>query len=78
MNFVETMALYRAFSVGRFRCSRLKSKVSIVTAYPSEGYHLTIKKDPAKAWCLGCIRYFGASRGLLVAEDENYLTISSP
>ena len=72
------MALYRAFSVGRFSCSRLSPRVSVVTQFPSDGYSLVVRKDSAKACCLGCVKYFGLNQGLRVTENEHYLTISSP
>jgi hypothetical protein len=77
LNFVEVMALYRAFSVGRFKCSGATPKV-IPATYLSDGYALTIKKNLTKERCFSCIEYFFSSKGLRVTQNENYLTIQSP
>ena len=70
------MALYRAFSVGRFRCSSASLVVSRA-AFPSEGYVLVVRKDSAKKFCLNCIKDFAAKRALEATESEKYLTIYS-
>jgi len=70
------MALYRAFSYGRFRCSGAMPKVSVVD-YQREGYALVIRKGTAKKFCLRCIKDFFSNKGLRAREDENYLTIHS-
>jgi hypothetical protein len=72
------MALYRAFSVGRFKCSKTVPKLSAVTEYPSEGYALVIRKDSTKTFCLGCIKSFFMNKGLLISESKNYLTVRAP
>jgi hypothetical protein len=71
------MALYRAFSVGRFRCSGASPKITVAD-YQSEGYVLKIKKSSREKFCLNCIRDFSKKRGLIVTENGNYLTIQSP
>jgi hypothetical protein len=70
------MALYRAFSVGRFKCSGASPKI-IVADFQSEGYVLKISKGSAEKFCLGCIRDFSKSKGLIVTENGAYLTIHS-
>ena len=77
LNFVEVMALYRAFSDGRFKCSGANPKV-IQAIYLSEGYALTIKKNLIKERCFNCIKYFFSNKGLQVTQNNNYLTIQSP
>ena len=76
LNFVEIMALYRAFSVGRFRCSGASVVVSSAD-FPSKGYALIVRKDSAKKFCLGCIKDFVAKRALEATENGQYLTIYS-
>lgn len=76
LNFVEVMALYRAFSVGRFNCSRTSPKIGI-SALLSEGYVLKIAKSSANNFCLNCFRNFCNSKGLRFTEDRNYITIHS-
>jgi hypothetical protein len=77
VNFVEIMALYRAFSVGRFRCTGAKPVV-MVGDFPSQGYTLVIRKESAKKFCLGCVKDFVAKRAALgMVENEKYLTIHS-
>ncbi len=76
MNFVETMALYRAFTVGRFRCAGASLAVSKADV-PSEGYVLVVRKASAKEFCLRCIKDFIAKRALRAKEDKKYLTINS-
>jgi len=76
LNFVETMALYRAFSVGRFKCSGASLVVSNAD-FPSGGYSIVVRKDPAKKFCLRCIKDFVATRALNATENEKYLTIHS-
>ena len=75
LNFVETMALYRAFSVGRFKCSGTSPKI-IAADYLTEGYNLVVDKDATKIFCLGCIKNFAESE-FHVTEDENYLVVRS-
>ena len=70
------MALYRAFSAGRFRCSGAKPKVCVVDCQ-KEGYALVIKRDLARKYCLCCIKDFFSDKGFRTREDENYLTIHS-
>jgi hypothetical protein len=70
------MALYRAFSVGRFKCSGTSPKISIGD-YLSEGYVLKVTKTSANKFCLNCIREFCVSKGLGFTEDADYLTIHS-
>jgi hypothetical protein len=77
LNFVEVLALYRAFSVGLFKCSGAAPKV-IPATYLSEGYALTIKKNLTNDFCLDCIEYFFSKKGLRVTQNANYLTIQSP
>jgi hypothetical protein len=77
LNFVEVMALYRAFSVGRFRCSGASPKITIAD-FQSEGYVLKIPKSHAEKFCLNCIRDFSKNKGLIVNENGDYLTIHSP
>jgi hypothetical protein len=77
LNFVEVMALYRAFSVGRFRCSGVSPKISI-TDFLSEGYVLKVAKKSVRKYCLDCIRDFSINEGLRLSEDESYLSIHSP
>ncbi len=77
MNFVEVMALQRAFKSGRFKCSEASTMVT-AAEFPFEGYALVIKKDIAGDFCFKCIRDFVAKRPpLRLAESENYLTICS-
>jgi hypothetical protein len=71
------MALYRAFSVGRFKWSGAAPKV-IPASYLSEGYALVIKKNLIRERCSNCIEYFFSDKGLRVTQNENYLTIQSP
>jgi len=77
LNFVEAMALHRAFSVGLFKCSGASPKI-MAAEYLSDGYVLKIKKNLTKKLCLSCIEYFFSNQGLRVTQDENYLTIQSP
>jgi hypothetical protein len=76
VNFVEIMALYRAFSVGRFRCVGAKP-VIMVGDFPSQGYTLVIRKESAKKFCLSCAKRYYTDKGLNIREDEKYLTIYS-
>ena len=71
------MALYRAFSVGRFKCSGALPKIG-VTDFLSEGYVLKVTKNSASKFCLNCISDFCVNNRLKVTEDAGYLTISSP
>jgi len=77
LNFVEVMALYRAFSVGRFKCSGANPKV-ISAPYLSDCYALTFKKNLIKERCHNCIEYFFSNKGLRVTQNDNYLVIQSP
>ena len=77
LNFVAVMALYRAFSVGRFRCSRTSPKIG-VSGLLSEGYVLKIAKNSTNNFCLNYFRNFCNNKGLRFIEDENYITINSP
>ncbi len=76
LNFVEIMALYRAFSVGRFKCPGASPKI-MASEFLSEGYVLKIMKASASKFCLNCVREFCVSKGLGFTEDANYLTIHS-
>jgi hypothetical protein len=76
LNFVEAMALYRAFKVGRFRCVGTKP-VIMVGDFPSQGYTLVIRKESAKKFCLSCAKTYYTDKGLNVREDEKYLTFYS-
>ncbi|TRO51114.1 hypothetical protein E2P63_05265 [Candidatus Bathyarchaeota archaeon] len=77
MNFVETMALYRAFTVGRFKC--LSATPAVMAAdFPSLGYALVIRKESIKKFCLDCAKNYFVKKGLKVAENEKFLTIQSP
>ena len=77
LNFVETMALYRLFSVGRLNCSGIKPKISVAN-FLGEGYVLKITKKLATKYCINCVRDFSSERRLRVSEDKNYLTIQIP
>jgi hypothetical protein len=70
------MALYRAFSVGRFRCSGALPKIGIGD-FLSEGYVLKVTKNSVNKFCLNCIRDFCIKKRLRITEDANYLTINS-
>jgi hypothetical protein len=70
------MALYRAFSVGRFSCAGVSPKIG-VTDFLSEGYVLKVMKNSTNKFCLNCIRNFCNEKELRFTEDANYLTISS-
>ena len=74
LNFVEVMALYRAFSVGRFKCSGASPKITI-TDFLGEGYVLKVAKNSASKYCLNCIKEFCADEGLRFDEDAHYLTV---
>jgi hypothetical protein len=76
VNFVETMALYRAFKVGRFRCIGA-TPVIMVADFPSQDYTLVIRKESAKKFCLSCAKSYYTDKGLHIMEDEKYLTIYS-
>ncbi len=76
MNFVEVMALSRAFSVGRFKCSRATPKITI-GEYLNDGYSIAIDKVATNKFCLGCIRNFTSERGLRMSENKKYLVIRS-
>ncbi len=77
LNFVETMALCRAFSGGRFKCSGISPKI-VAADFRSGGYNIVIKKDSARKLCLGCIREFVKKRPLYATEDEKFLIIYHP
>ncbi len=70
------MALYRAFSVGRFKCSGASPVVNGAD-FSGKGYALVIRKDSARKFCLRCVKDFLANRGLQSNENEKYLTITS-
>jgi hypothetical protein len=70
------MALQRAFSVGRFKCSGISPKINIAN-FLSEGYVLKVKKNSARKFCLNCIRKFCTTNGLRLTEDADYLTLCS-
>jgi hypothetical protein len=76
LNFVEIMALYRAFSVGLFKCSGALPKIGVAD-FLSEGYVLKVTKNSAREYCLNCIRDFCSRKGFSLAEDADYLTIRS-
>jgi RNase P subunit RPR2 len=71
------VTLYRAFSVGRFKCSRIVPKIS-VAEYLTDGYALVIAKDSTRMFCLGCVKKFTLGKGFRVTEDEKYLTVYAP
>jgi hypothetical protein len=71
------VTLYRAFSVGRFKCSGIVPKIS-VAEYLTDGYALAIAKDSTKTFCLGCVKNFTMGKGFRVTEDEKFLTICAP
>ena len=71
------MALQRAFSFGRFKCSNASAKI-IPAEYLRDGYVLIIKKNLVSKFCLACIEDFFSSKGLRVIKNGNYLTIESP
>ena len=76
MNFVEAMALYRAFSVGRFKC--LCASPAVVAAdFPSRGYALVIRKELVKKFCVNCAKDYFLNKGLQVLENKKFLTIQS-
>jgi hypothetical protein len=77
LNFVETMSLYRAFSVGCFKCTKIKPTISPAEVL-TEGYSLIIKKDAMRKFCLGCVRNFTTSKDFRVTEDEHFFTIHKP
>ena len=70
------MALYGAFSVGRFKCSGALPKIGVADLL-CDGYVLKVTKNSARTFCLNCIRDFCVSNRLKVTEDAGYLTISS-
>ena len=70
------MALYRAFSVGRFKCSGASPKIAL-SDFLSEGYVLKVTKNSASKFCLNCIKAFCNNKGLRFVEDADYLTIHS-
>jgi hypothetical protein len=76
LNFVEIMALYRAFSVGRFKCSGALPKIGVADLL-CDGYVLKVMKNSARTFCLNCIRDFCFRKGFSLAEDADYLTIRS-
>ncbi len=77
MNFVEVMALQRAFKSGRFKCSSASTMVT-EAEFPLEGYALVVKKELAGEFCLKCVRDFVAKRpSLRLSESETLLTICS-
>ncbi len=76
VNFVEVMALQRAFRAGRFKCSGASTLVS-AAEFPFEGYVLVVRKKSVRKFCLGCFRIFLGKRPLKSTESENYLTIYS-
>jgi len=71
------MALHRAFSVGRFKCSGIVPKIT-AAEFLTEGYALVIAKDSAKKFCLGCVKKFIMGKGFRATEDKKYLTIYAP
>ena len=77
VNFVETMALYRAFKVGRFKCL-CASPVVMPADFPSQDYALVIRKEPAIKFCLNCTKNYFVKKGLKVVENKKFLTIQSP
>jgi hypothetical protein len=76
LNFVEAMALCRAFSVGRFKCSNASPKIT-PAEYLRDGYVLAIKKNSVNKFCINCFQSFFSSKGLRVTDCESYLTIES-
>jgi hypothetical protein len=76
VNFVETMALFRAFSVGRFKCL-CRSPAVVAADFPSRGYALVIRKELAKKFCIDCAKNYFLNKGLQVLENDKFLTIQS-
>lgn len=76
MNFVEVMALQRAFRAGRFKCSRASTLVS-AAEFPFEGYVLVVRKNSVRKLCLGCFRIFLGKKPLRATESRDYMTIYS-
>ena len=71
------VTLYRAFSVGRFKCSGIVPKINAAD-YLSDGYALKIAKESTRKFCIGCVKEFTKDKGFRVKEDEDYLTVSAP
>ena len=71
------MALYRAFSVGRFKCSGIIPKI-VAAEYLGDGYVLKIKKNSTTKFCLNCVEHFFNKKGLRFTQDKNYTIIQSP
>lgn len=70
------MTLYRAFSVGPFKCSDISPKISVAD-YLSDGYVLKISKKQEKKFCIACARGLLTKQGFKITEDKKYLTIQS-
>jgi hypothetical protein len=76
LNFVEIMALQRAFSIGHFKCSGISPKICVAD-YLGDGYVLRIKKGPVNKFCFNCIEDFCTEKGLHICMYGDYLTIYS-
>lgn len=77
MNFVEVMALQRAFSAGRFKCSRASTMVATAD-FPHKGYSLIVRKSGTNKLCVGCFRKFIKQKpALQMVEDADYLAVYS-
>jgi len=74
------MALYRAFSVGHFKCSGASPIIkTALEGLPNGGYELVIRKKTTRPFCLHCIKNFFARKSALrLTENKDYLKISSP
>jgi len=78
MNFIETMALYRAISAFSPHCSNKPPKISIVDNQ-KEGYVLKIRMESAPTYCNWCcIKNFSKYNDFEVTEDGKYLSIQLP
>jgi hypothetical protein len=78
MNFIETMALYRAISAFSLDCSNESPKICIVDNQ-KEGYVLKIRMESAPEYChWSCIKNFSKNHNFQVTEDGKYLSIQLP
>jgi hypothetical protein len=71
------MALHRAFSVGRFKCSGASSMIKAAD-FADEGYVFVIRKDSTRKFCLRCIKDFFSNKAFRATENDNYMTIHYP
>jgi hypothetical protein len=78
MNFIETMALYRALSALTLKCPEKPPKISIVDNQ-NEGYALKIARGLSQQRCnCWCIRNFSEHYNFHVTEDDKYLDVRIP